>query len=66
MEIIVGHMNTDFDSLASMVAASRLYPEAIMVLPGTVAKGVRRFLNLYRDSFDFKTLNNIDIKQVKR
>lgn len=38
MEIIVGHMNTDFDSLASMVAASRLYPEAIMVLPGTVAK----------------------------
>ncbi|NLP13311.1 MAG: CBS domain-containing protein [Clostridium sp.] len=66
MEIIVGHMNTDFDSLASMVAASRLYPEAIMVLPGTVAKGVRRFLNLYRDSFDFKTLNNIDIKQVKK
>ncbi len=66
MEIIVGHSNTDYDSLASMVAASRLYPEAAMVLPGTVAKDVRRFLNLYRDSFDFKSINDIDINQVDK
>lgn len=66
MEIIVGHMNTDYDSISSMVAASCLYPEAVMVLPGTVTKYVRKFLNLYRDSFDFKTLNDIDINQVNR
>ncbi len=30
MEVITTHMNADFDSLASMVAAKKLYPEAVM------------------------------------
>ena len=31
--IITGHMNADYDALAAMVAASKLYPEAALVAP---------------------------------
>jgi len=53
MEIITGHVNSDFDCLASMIAANKLYPHAVMVIPGIIGKDVRKFLNLYRDSFNF-------------
>jgi len=33
MEIITGHVNSDFDCLASMIAANKLYPHAVMVIP---------------------------------
>lgn len=35
MEIITSHVNADFDSLAAMVAAKRLYPQAELVFPGS-------------------------------
>lgn len=66
MDIITGHINSDFDSLASIVAASKLYPHAAMVLPGIIGKDVRKFLNLYRDSFNFFFVKDIDIEQVDR
>ena len=34
MELIATHLNADFDGLASMVAARKLYPGAMLVLPG--------------------------------
>ena len=34
MELITTHTHADFDSLAAMIAAKRLYPEAALVLPG--------------------------------
>ena len=30
MQLITSHLNTDFDSLASMIAVRRLYPDAII------------------------------------
>ena len=33
-EIITTHINADFDALSSMVAAKKLYPEAVLVFPG--------------------------------
>jgi tRNA nucleotidyltransferase (CCA-adding enzyme) len=36
MEIITTHLEADFDGIASMVAAHKLYPEAQLVLPGGV------------------------------
>jgi tRNA nucleotidyltransferase (CCA-adding enzyme) len=44
MEIIISHMNADFDACASMVAASRLYPEAKLVFPGSQEKKLRDFI----------------------
>ena len=34
-EIITTHINADFDALASMIAAKRLYPEATLVFSGS-------------------------------
>jgi len=66
MEIITGHVNSDFDCLASMIAANKLYPHAVMVIPGIIGKDVRKFLNLYRDSFNFLSVKDIDIEQVDK
>ena len=33
-EVITTHINADFDALASMIAASKIYPGATLVFPG--------------------------------
>ena len=44
MEVILTHENTDFDGLASLLAANKLYPEAIPVLPRHLNRNLRHFL----------------------
>jgi tRNA nucleotidyltransferase (CCA-adding enzyme) len=41
--IITAHGNADFDCLSSMVAAKLLYPEAILIFPGSQEQGLRDF-----------------------
>jgi len=43
MDAIITHINADFDALASMVAAHKLYPEAKLVFPGSQEKSLRDF-----------------------
>jgi tRNA nucleotidyltransferase (CCA-adding enzyme) len=43
MEVITTHMNADFDSLASMVAAKKFYPDAVMSFAGSQEKNIRDF-----------------------
>jgi len=45
MQVITTHINADFDGLASMIAARKLYPEAIMAFPGSQEKNLRDFIN---------------------
>ena len=33
MDVITTHINADFDAVGSMVAAKKLYPDAILVYP---------------------------------
>ena len=47
MEIITTHLEADFDGIASMVAAHKLYPEAQLVLPGGVQSRERAYLAHY-------------------
>jgi len=47
MDIITTHLHADFDCLASMVAASKLYPGAVLVFPGRAQDAVRRFLAVH-------------------
>jgi tRNA nucleotidyltransferase (CCA-adding enzyme) len=49
MEIAATHANTDFDALASLVAAGRLYPGAYLIAPQKPNRNVREFLTLYGD-----------------
>jgi tRNA nucleotidyltransferase (CCA-adding enzyme) len=44
VKIITTHFNADFDALSSMVAAKKLYPDAVLVFPGSQEKTVRDFL----------------------
>ncbi|RSL31027.1 CBS domain-containing protein [Salibacterium salarium] len=59
MEIILSHDHMDFDALASMVAASRIYPHAAMVLSNQQSEQVQEYLAIYRDSFPFISEKNI-------
>jgi tRNA nucleotidyltransferase (CCA-adding enzyme) len=45
--IILTHENADFDAISAQMAAAKLYPEAIPVLPRRVNRNVRHFLTLY-------------------
>lgn len=65
MQIIVGHTNTDFDCLACMLAAAKLYPRARPALSGHVDRNVREFLTLYGDLLRPARAADIPLGQVK-
>ena len=44
MQLITSHLNTDFDSLASMIAIQKLYPDAVICPPGAMSRKVRDFM----------------------
>lgn len=64
VQVILSHVNTDFDALASMIAAKKLYPEATVVLSDRQDVLVKRFLNIYRDTLPLVPANRIDWKDV--
>ena len=45
MQLITSHLNTDFDSLASMIAIQKLYPDALICPPGSMSRKVRDFMS---------------------
>ncbi len=45
--VILTHENADFDAVAALVGAAKLYPDAVAVLPRKVNRNVRHFLTLY-------------------
>ncbi|MCX7681692.1 MAG: CBS domain-containing protein [Anaerolineae bacterium] len=47
LEIILTHENADFDAIASLVGASKLFPSARPVLPRRINRNGRAFLALY-------------------
>ena len=47
MQIILTHENADFDAIASLMGAHKLYPNARPVLPRRVNSNVQAFLSLY-------------------
>jgi tRNA nucleotidyltransferase (CCA-adding enzyme) len=57
MQVITTHLNADFDCLASMVAAKKLYPDAKMVLSGSAEKMVHQYLQ--------KMSSAIEISKIK-
>ncbi|WP_183163677.1 CBS domain-containing protein [Alteribacter keqinensis] len=60
MQVILSHTNLDFDGLASMVAAGKLYPEAHTVLPEKLQESVEHFLAIYKDTFSFTHENRVN------
>lgn len=67
MEVITTHMNADFDSLASMVAAKKFYPDAVMSFAGSQEKNIREFFVHSSHYFlDFKRQKQIPLNEVSK
>ena len=64
MDVIATHANADFDGLASMIAARKLYPGAALVLPAGAQEAVRQFLSVH--DLDLTKLKDIDLTQITR
>ena len=43
MDLVISHLNADFDCLGSLAAAGRLYPGALLSFPGSQEKNLRDF-----------------------
>lgn len=64
MKVITSHMGNDFDSLASMVAAQKLYPGAVMCLSGSASRTVREFLKKHGNRWNVVTPRKIKFDEV--
>jgi tRNA nucleotidyltransferase (CCA-adding enzyme) len=65
-EVIVTHGNTDFDAFASMVAARRLYPNAVVCVSGSLSRNVREFYRLHADELDVVESSRLEPDAVRR
>jgi len=65
MDIITTHINADFDALASTIAAKKLYPDAVIVFPGSLEKKVRDFVDAF-NPVEIKKMKEIQLDKVKR
>ena len=54
MLLILTHENSDFDAVASQLAAHKLYPEGVPLLARRINRNIRQFFALYRDSLPFQ------------
>ncbi|MEW6221605.1 MAG: CBS domain-containing protein [Thermodesulfobacteriota bacterium] len=65
MQVITTHLNADFDALASMIAAKKLYPEAVLAFSGSQEKGLRLFfVQSLQYMYDFARLKKIALEEV--
>jgi tRNA nucleotidyltransferase (CCA-adding enzyme) len=64
MDLITTHLNADFDGLASMVAARKLYPGAVLALPGGAQDSVRGFLAVH--DLGLARSKDVDLDRVTR
>ncbi len=65
-EVIATHANTDFDAFASLLAARRLYPDAVVAIQGTLNRNVREFYRLHADELDAVDASRLDPDAVRR
>jgi tRNA nucleotidyltransferase (CCA-adding enzyme) len=64
--IITGHANADFDCLAAIIAAGKLYPGATLIFPGSQEKNLRHFfIQSATYLFNFKNFKEIDPESVQ-
>jgi len=66
LEIIISHQSTDFDSLAAMVAAKKIYKDALLVFTGSLERNVRKFISMYGDLIEITPLKKIKIEEITK
>lgn len=66
MNIATTHKNTDFDALASTIAATVIYPDTVPVLPKSLNANVRAFLSIHKDLFDIRYSDEIELDDIQK
>ena len=67
LTVITTHVNADFDAFASMLAAQKLYPEALVVFPGSQEKNLRDFfVKSMVYLYNVARIRDIDLNAVTR
>lgn len=65
--VITCHTNADWDALASMIVLSRLYPDALLIFPGSMEAPLNQFYNEAAvHMFPFATLKDMETEAVRR
>jgi tRNA nucleotidyltransferase (CCA-adding enzyme) len=65
-EVIATHTNTDFDAFAAMLAARRLYPDAVVAVSGALNRNVREFFRLHADELDAVETSRLELDAIRR
>ena len=66
LTVITTHINADFDAMASLLAAQKLYPDAVVVFPGSQETNLRNFfIKSMVYLFNMADIKDIDFAQVK-
>ena len=63
--MILTHEHTDFDALAALLAAARLYPQAVPVLPRLMNRNLENFLATYGELLPFVRLEDLPKRRVE-
>ncbi|MBT8357547.1 MAG: DHH family phosphoesterase, partial [Deltaproteobacteria bacterium] len=67
LTIITSHINADFDAIASMLAAQKLYPDSLVVFPGSQEKNLRNFfIESMVYLFNMANIKDIDFSKVTK
>jgi len=66
MDLIVTHTGADFDALASLVAARKLYPSARIAFLGTQEENIKQFLRDFGASLNITGSRGIERRNIKR
>ena len=67
LTVITTHINADFDAVASMLAAQKLYPNSVVVFPGSQEKNLRNFfVNSMVYLFNMADIKDIDFSNIER
>jgi nanoRNase/pAp phosphatase (c-di-AMP/oligoRNAs hydrolase)/CBS domain-containing protein len=66
MHTVTTHKNTDFDALASVIAATLLYPGTIPILPKNLNPNVKAFLSIHKDLLNVRTVDDINLDEITR
>lgn len=66
MIVILAHRQMDFDALASMVAAQKLYTESVLVADGKSNPYVQDFIALAKEQLPLKRIQDIDWNGVEK
>jgi len=66
MQIVTSHKQTDFDALASIVAATLIYPGSVGVVPKETSRNVGRFLSTHKTAFNLILPQEVKHDTVRR